>query len=288
MKFNCFFLMPFLDDFPAYLRDELEKLYVDGAAELFDITEARMALQQQRQELVAECEANSKLQRRFDLINSQLRNSKRNAPFPSRKDVGDTSDNDNGPSDEFFDFGSDSGDDSNDDGAGGRSAGSGSSSAAGMSFDGEDLRESSRTVSGGSASSIDPQDNKYSSYTKSTQKASSPYMSPTSLGANNDAQAGPVGNPNPTGRSQSRLNAQGTRKPNSNNIYASQPQQRGGRLGLSTQDAAPMKARKSSAATSNSAANGIKPKTGADRDSSRNNLEFIDLVPILNFNYYTS
>ena len=44
-----------------------------GLGELFDITEARQALQNTRMELVAECEANSKLQRRFDLINSQIR-----------------------------------------------------------------------------------------------------------------------------------------------------------------------------------------------------------------------
>ena len=73
MKFNCFFLMPFLDDFPAYLRNELDTLYDGGVNELFDITEARQALQNTRMELVAECEANSKLQRRFDLINSQIR-----------------------------------------------------------------------------------------------------------------------------------------------------------------------------------------------------------------------
>ena len=73
MKFNCFFLMPFLDDFPAYLRNELDILYDGGVNELFDITEARQALQNTRMELVAECEANSKLQRRFDLINSQIR-----------------------------------------------------------------------------------------------------------------------------------------------------------------------------------------------------------------------
>jgi hypothetical protein len=73
MKFNCFFLMPFLDDFPSYLRDELDSMYESGVGELFDISEARVALQNKKVELVAECEANSKLQRRFDLINVQLR-----------------------------------------------------------------------------------------------------------------------------------------------------------------------------------------------------------------------
>jgi hypothetical protein len=46
MKFNCFFLMPFLDDFPAFLRDELDEMYEAGAGEMmFDIMEARSALQ---------------------------------------------------------------------------------------------------------------------------------------------------------------------------------------------------------------------------------------------------
>ena len=73
MKFNCFFLMPFLDDFPVFLRDELDRMYDEGVGELFDITEARQALQARKLELAAECDANSKLQQRFDLINSQLR-----------------------------------------------------------------------------------------------------------------------------------------------------------------------------------------------------------------------
>ena len=42
---------------------------------MFDIGEARAALQLQRRELQAECEANSKLQRRFDSISAQLRSS---------------------------------------------------------------------------------------------------------------------------------------------------------------------------------------------------------------------
>merc|ERR1711871_757068 len=77
MKFNCFFLMPFLDEFPAYLRKELDDIYSEDSdvGEMFDIQEARNALQQRRTELEAECAANSKLQRRFDMINAQLRNS---------------------------------------------------------------------------------------------------------------------------------------------------------------------------------------------------------------------
>ena len=42
---------------------------------MFDIAEARAALLTQRRDLQAECDANSKLQRRFDQISSQLRSS---------------------------------------------------------------------------------------------------------------------------------------------------------------------------------------------------------------------
>jgi hypothetical protein len=39
-------------------------MYDGGMGDMFDITQARMGLQDRRRELVAECEANSKLQRR--------------------------------------------------------------------------------------------------------------------------------------------------------------------------------------------------------------------------------
>lgn len=75
MKFNCFFLMPFMADFPDYLRTELDKVYEGGVGELFDIAETRRSLLAKRDEMLAECEANSKLQRRFDQIAAQLRSS---------------------------------------------------------------------------------------------------------------------------------------------------------------------------------------------------------------------
>lgn len=81
MKFNCFFLMPFLDEFPEFLRSELDKMYESGMSEMFDIEQTRRQLRSQREELLAECEANSKLQQRFDLIASQLKSS--HAPEPT-------------------------------------------------------------------------------------------------------------------------------------------------------------------------------------------------------------
>ena len=50
-------------------------MYEGGVAELFDIAETRRSLLSKRDELLAECEANSKLQRRFDQIAAQLRSS---------------------------------------------------------------------------------------------------------------------------------------------------------------------------------------------------------------------
>ncbi len=73
MKFNCFYLMPFLDDFPEYLRKEIDGMYENGdIGELFDIYEARQALEHRKEDLENEINANRKLQNRFDEINSQL------------------------------------------------------------------------------------------------------------------------------------------------------------------------------------------------------------------------
>ena len=71
MKFNCFFLLPFIDEFPSYLRSELDKVY--GKAEngqfvdILDIAEARRNLMKDKLILKAECEANSKLQIKYFL-----------------------------------------------------------------------------------------------------------------------------------------------------------------------------------------------------------------------------
>ena len=73
MKFNCFYLMPFLDDFPAYLRSELDEMHANGEVdELFDIYEARRGLQARKDDLLNEIKANQKLQDRFNDINIQL------------------------------------------------------------------------------------------------------------------------------------------------------------------------------------------------------------------------
>jgi len=71
-KFNCFFLMPFIDQLPYYLRTELDRIYSDNVEDLFDVTRLRRGLEDQVDQLKAECEAHRKLQAKFDSINDQL------------------------------------------------------------------------------------------------------------------------------------------------------------------------------------------------------------------------
>ena len=75
-KFNCYFLLPFVDDFHKYLRLELQKVY-DGNGEtlndVFDLISARKSLQQRRQDLIAECNANTQLQERFEMVSRMMR-----------------------------------------------------------------------------------------------------------------------------------------------------------------------------------------------------------------------
>jgi hypothetical protein len=85
MKFNCFYLMPFLDDLPEYLRREVDAMHENGDfGELFDIYEARQALQHKKEDLVNEIAANRKLQMRFEHINSQLHGSGASAGSSAR------------------------------------------------------------------------------------------------------------------------------------------------------------------------------------------------------------
>ena len=46
-------------------RDQLDVMYNSDMGDMFDISEARVALQAKRLELLAECDANAKLQRRY-------------------------------------------------------------------------------------------------------------------------------------------------------------------------------------------------------------------------------
>ena len=71
-KFNCYFLLPFVDEFHKFLREELQKIYEGGGGDVFDLTVARRALQIKRADLMTECEANTELQRRFDSVSKMM------------------------------------------------------------------------------------------------------------------------------------------------------------------------------------------------------------------------
>merc|ERR1719223_2517197 len=74
-KFNCYFLLPFVDEFHKYLREELQRVYEgsgEAVGDVFDLTVARRALQQKRADLMTECEANTELQRRFDSVSKMM------------------------------------------------------------------------------------------------------------------------------------------------------------------------------------------------------------------------
>jgi len=75
-KFNCYFLMPFVNDFHKQLQKELWKVYEGGGeniCEVFDLTAARRLLEQRREDLMNECAANEKLQQKFDMVSKMMR-----------------------------------------------------------------------------------------------------------------------------------------------------------------------------------------------------------------------
>ncbi|GKY99394.1 hypothetical protein MPSEU_000894100 [Mayamaea pseudoterrestris] len=74
-KYNCYFLLPFVDQFHRFMRKELQKIYDgsgDGFPEVFDMTAARQSLQAYREELVNECMLNKKLQDKFAVCSQMM------------------------------------------------------------------------------------------------------------------------------------------------------------------------------------------------------------------------
>jgi hypothetical protein len=93
LKFNCFFLMPLVDAFPARLREELEGAWEQtqqaggsgGLEEVFDVGAVRAALEQRLRSLESELLQVERLQRKFALIHSTLaQQSAMAAPGPGR------------------------------------------------------------------------------------------------------------------------------------------------------------------------------------------------------------
>lgn len=72
LKFNCFFLMPVVEEFPRFCREKLDRLYTGDLNEVFNVAEAQAALDRRRDELLQERRRVEKLQEMFNAINSQL------------------------------------------------------------------------------------------------------------------------------------------------------------------------------------------------------------------------
>lgn len=83
-KFNCYFMLPFVEDFHKFMRHELRKVYEGEGADLcevFDLAAARRALKVHREELANECVANKRLQDKFATLARQMKEKKDPKPM---------------------------------------------------------------------------------------------------------------------------------------------------------------------------------------------------------------
>eukprot|EP00252_Welwitschia_mirabilis_P024347 TRINITY_DN718_c0_g1_i3.p1 TRINITY_DN718_c0_g1~~TRINITY_DN718_c0_g1_i3.p1 ORF type:complete len:818 (-),score=163.91 TRINITY_DN718_c0_g1_i3:244-2697(-) len=72
LKFNCFFLMPVVDKFPALLREDLEATFEDDLDSVFDVANARLSLEKQKRDLENELRKVGKLKEKFKSIHHEL------------------------------------------------------------------------------------------------------------------------------------------------------------------------------------------------------------------------
>ncbi|GFZ16820.1 P-loop containing nucleoside triphosphate hydrolases superfamily protein [Actinidia rufa] len=68
LKFNCFLLMPVVDKLPALLREDLESAFEDDIDNVFDITNLRHSLRQQKRETEIELKRIQRLKGKFRQI----------------------------------------------------------------------------------------------------------------------------------------------------------------------------------------------------------------------------
>lgn len=76
-KFNCYFMLPFVDEFHRFVRNEIQKVYEgegDDLTDVFDLSAARRSLRTHREELLNECLANKQLQDKFRMCSRMMRN----------------------------------------------------------------------------------------------------------------------------------------------------------------------------------------------------------------------
>ncbi|GAY63824.1 hypothetical protein CUMW_228800 [Citrus unshiu] len=72
LKFNCFLLMPVVDKLPALLREDLESAFEGDLDNVFDITNLRHSLSQQKSDTEIEMKRIKKLKEKFKLIHEQF------------------------------------------------------------------------------------------------------------------------------------------------------------------------------------------------------------------------
>ncbi|XP_009801220.1 dynamin-like protein ARC5 isoform X2 [Nicotiana tabacum] len=72
LKFNCFLLMPVVDKLPAMLREDLESAFEDDLDNVFDITNLRHSVGQQKRQTEIELKRVQKLKEKFRYIHEQL------------------------------------------------------------------------------------------------------------------------------------------------------------------------------------------------------------------------
>jgi len=72
LKFNCFFLLPCINSFPAKLREEIEAAMDEDLDSVFDVASVRAALEARKAKLESELRQMESIQAKFSQIHSQL------------------------------------------------------------------------------------------------------------------------------------------------------------------------------------------------------------------------
>ena len=72
LKFNCFFLMPLMNEFAGFLRQEMETQFEDSLDSVFDVRSVRGALEERQRKLESELEQMERIQEKFASIHNQL------------------------------------------------------------------------------------------------------------------------------------------------------------------------------------------------------------------------
>ena len=72
LKFNCFFLMPLMNEFAGFLRQEMETQFEDSLDSVFDVRSVRVALEERQRKLESELEQMERIQEKFASIHTQL------------------------------------------------------------------------------------------------------------------------------------------------------------------------------------------------------------------------